>query len=66
MGSYKWVVSRGTIVITPIRGLITLLVTTHEPPSRGCLTTLPEAAKAKPQNRLPEDAPACEVPEQSC
>ena len=27
-------VSRVTILITPIRGLITLLITTHEPPSR--------------------------------
>ena len=26
-------VSRVTILITPIRGLITLLITTHEPPS---------------------------------
>ena len=28
------VVSRVTIVITPIGGLITLLITSHEPPSR--------------------------------
>ena len=28
------VISRGTIVITRIRGLIALLITTHEPPSR--------------------------------
>ena len=28
------VISRVTIIITPIRGLITLLITTHEPPSR--------------------------------
>ena len=38
MGSSKWtlsgVISRVTIIITPIRGLITLLITTHEPPSR--------------------------------
>ena len=31
------VISRVTILITHIRGLITLLITTHEPPSRGCL-----------------------------
>ena len=29
------VISRVTILITHIRGLITLLITTHEPPSRG-------------------------------
>ena len=34
MGRYKWVISRVTIVITHIRGLITPLTTTHEPPSR--------------------------------
>ena len=38
------VISRATIIITPIRGLITLLITTHEPPSRrpkeGTLTDL--------------------------
>ena len=34
MGSYKWVISRVTILITLIRELITLLITTHEPPSR--------------------------------
>ena len=28
------VISRVTIVISPIRGLITILITTHEPPSR--------------------------------
>ena len=28
------VISRVTILITHIRGLITLLITTHEPPSR--------------------------------
>ena len=28
------VISRRTILITRIRGLITLLITTHEPPSR--------------------------------
>ena len=33
MGSYKWVISRVTIVITHLRGLITPLITTHEPPS---------------------------------
>ena len=33
MGSYKWVISRVTILITHIRGLITLLRTTHKPPS---------------------------------
>ena len=35
MGSYKWAKSRVTIIITHIRGLITLLITTHEPPSTG-------------------------------
>ena len=34
MGSYKWVISRVTIIITQIRGFIALLITTHEPPSR--------------------------------
>ena len=35
MGSYKWgYISRVTIVMTHIRGLITPLVTTHEPLSR--------------------------------
>ena len=29
------VISKVTIVITHIRGLITILITTHEPPSRG-------------------------------
>ena len=33
MGSYKWVISRVTILITYIRGLITPIITTHEPPS---------------------------------
>ena len=31
MDSYKWVISRVTIVITNIRGLITPLINTHEP-----------------------------------
>ena len=38
MASYEWgytVISKVTIVITHIRGLITILITTHEPPSRG-------------------------------
>ena len=37
MGIYKYsrVISRVTILITHIRGLITLLISTHEPPSRG-------------------------------
>ena len=35
MGSYTWVISKLTIVITHIRGLTTILITTHEPPSRG-------------------------------
>ena len=33
MGSYKGVIRKVTIVITHIRGLITILITTHEPPS---------------------------------
>ena len=33
MGSYKWVISKVSIVITHIGGLITILITTHEPPS---------------------------------
>ena len=33
------VISRVTIVITHIGGLITLLITTHEPPSRGGVIT---------------------------
>ena len=33
MRSYKWVISSVTIVITHIRGLITPVITTHEPPS---------------------------------
>ena len=28
------VISRVNVAISPIRGLITLLITTHEPPSR--------------------------------
>ena len=28
------VIGRVTVIITPIRGIIALLVTTHEPPSR--------------------------------
>ena len=50
MGSYKWgsksayigfigfisgVIGRVAVVITHISGLITILITTHEPPSRG-------------------------------
>ena len=43
----SWVVinraiSRITILIAHIRGLITLLITTHEPPSRGALTLNPK------------------------
>ena len=35
MGSYKHrVISRVTVVITYVRGLITPLITAHEPPSR--------------------------------
>ena len=37
MGSYKWtgvIISRRTLVITRIRGLITTLIITHEPPSK--------------------------------
>ena len=35
MASYKWgYISRVTIFITHIRGLITPLITTQEPPSR--------------------------------
>ena len=34
MGSYKWFISRVTIDITHIRGLITPFITTHEPPSK--------------------------------
>ena len=29
------VIGRVTVVITYIRGLVTLLITTHEPPSKG-------------------------------
>ena len=32
MGSYKWDISRVTILITHIRGLITLLITTLKNP----------------------------------
>ena len=31
------VISRVTVIITHIRGLITPLITTHEPPSRGLI-----------------------------
>ena len=35
MGSYKFgFISRVSIIITQIRGLMTLLITTHEPPSK--------------------------------
>ena len=33
IGGIRRVISRITILITHIRGLITLLITTHEPPS---------------------------------
>ena len=33
MVSYKWVISRITVGISHIRGLITSIVTTHEPAS---------------------------------
>ena len=33
MGSYKLVITKITILLTLIRGLITPLITTHEPPS---------------------------------
>ena len=33
MGSYKWG-HKVAIVTTHIRGLVTILITTHEPPSR--------------------------------
>ena len=46
MGSYKWGfisrVSRVTRVITHIRGLITPLITTHEPPSVTLLIGKPQ------------------------
>ena len=35
MGSYTWVISRVAIIITPIRRLITPVITAHEPPSTG-------------------------------
>ena len=35
MESYKWVLLRVTIRMTHIRGLITPLITTHEPPGSG-------------------------------
>ena len=46
MGSYKWVIIKITMVITPIRGLITPLITTHEPPS-GALKLKPSSRYAK-------------------
>ena len=39
MGSYKWVISRVTILIAHVRGLMALLITTHEPPSIGGKTS---------------------------
>ena len=33
------VISRVTLVISPIKGLVTLLITTHEPPSTATLRT---------------------------
>ena len=36
MGSYKWVISRVTIVIIHIRELITPRITAHEPPVDIC------------------------------
>ena len=36
MGSLNRVLSRVTVVMTRIRGLITSLITTHEPPSNYC------------------------------
>ena len=35
MGSYKWIISPLIWVITTVTLLITLLITTHEPPSKG-------------------------------
>ena len=34
MGSYKWVISPLIWVISVVTLLLTLLITTHEPPSR--------------------------------
>ena len=40
MSGYKWVVRRVTIVIKiRIRGLMARLMTAHEPPSKGALTS---------------------------
>ena len=36
--SYKWVIIRVTMLITPIRGLITPFIANHEPRSKGSLT----------------------------
>ena len=43
--------SRVTIVITFIRGFITPLITTHEPPSRGLDALKPQSPKPRNQNR---------------
>ena len=40
MGVTSGVISRVTMVITPLRGLITPLLTTHEPPSMTPYTPL--------------------------
>ena len=53
------VISRVTILITHIKGLITRLRTTHEPPSRGTLVRnvvssgMLEAKSLKAESKLP-------------
>ena len=44
------VISRVTILITHIRGLITLLITTHEPPSRHHPAPISVPSRDKPRH----------------
>ena len=50
------VISRVTVVITRIRGLMTPLLTTHEPPSRAQKSATPVRALPLPAARQPSRA----------
>ena len=55
MGSKSVVISRATIIITHIKGLITPLIATHEPSSR-CAAKGPPGASAAPCSRACSEA----------
>ena len=52
MGSYKWVFSRVVIIITPLSGLLTPLITAHEPPTFAWLLTVCPVSAALAFERL--------------